>query len=95
MIIDRPSPIFEYNDIRCNSSRGSYPPICLDDEHFLITQSDFDALPDYTGSKPTGVYDGKCWKMRLREEWWIACYVEETPPHPGGMLTPYRRALIV
>lgn len=95
--IDRPAPTFEREDIRRHSAAGSYPPICLDDEHFLISQANLDALPEYSASKPTGVYDGKCWKIwHPREKcWWVACYIEEDPPHPDGMLTPYRRALVI
>lgn len=77
--------------------RTSYPPICLDANHFLISQADFDALPECSTSIPTGVYDGKCWKAKNRftGEWWIGCYLDESPPHPDGMFTPRRRALIV
>ena len=72
------------------------PQICLDDEHFLISKEAFEGLPDYTGSKPTGVYHGKCWKMKRSDgKWWIGCYIEEDPPHPDGLLTPIRKALIV
>ena len=81
-------------DRRRFSAPGSYPPICYDENHFLITRQDFDALPEYCFSKPTGVYDGKCWKFKRGSEWWIGCYIEEDPPHPDGMLTPYRHALI-
>ena len=95
MFIDRPSPVLAKDDIRRRSNSGSYPPICLNDEHFLISKADFDALPEYSTSKPTGVYDGKCWKAKGKDGWWIGCYIEETPPHPDGMLTPFRRALIV
>jgi len=75
----------------------SYPPICLDVNHFLISREDFYALPEYSTSRPTGVYDGKCWKALNRSsgEWWIGCYLEEDPPHPDGLLTPFRLALIV
>lgn len=95
MYIDRPSPTLLPGDIRRHSARGSYPPICLDDEHFLISRADFEALPEYSFTKPTGVYDGKCWKLKRGGEWWVACYLEEDPPHPDGLLTPFRRALIV
>lgn len=72
-----------------------YPPICIDDDHFLISQKDFDELPVYQTSRPTGVHDGKCWKHHGKSEWFITCYIEETPPHPCRMLTPTRFALIV
>ena len=94
---DRPRPEIGFNDERRYSPPGSYPPICFDSSGFLISQKDFDALPEYSRSKPTGVYDGKCWKAYDAEndQWWIGCYIEENPPHPDGMLTPYRKALVV
>lgn len=92
---DLPKPELKFNDVRRNSPKGSYPPICFDENHFLISKQDFDALPEYSTSKPSGVYDRKCWKCFSNGEWWVACYLEENPPHPEGMLTPYRRALVV
>lgn len=93
--LDRPPPSFETDDIRKGSRPGSYPPIVLDEMHFLISRADFDQLPEYNTSRPSGVYDGKCWKFNRSGVWWIACYIEEVPPHPDGMLTPKRKALIV
>lgn len=95
MFIDRSSPPIGFKDERRHSPSGSYPPICLDDEHFLISQADFDALPEYSCSLPTGVFDGKCWKRYDNGVWWIGCYIEEDPPHPDGLMTPFRRALVV
>jgi hypothetical protein len=45
--------------------------------------------------------EGKWWYslnpfyLRQKGTWWIGCYVAEDPPHPDGLLTPHRRALIV
>lgn len=94
MLIDRPAVLPAHDDERRFSASGSYPAICIDGEYFLISQADFDALPEYSASQPTGVFDGKCWKTLRHGVWWIGCYIEETPPHPDGMLTPYRRALV-
>lgn len=38
--------------------------IVLDDTHALMEQAAFDALLDYSSSRPSGVYDGKMWKRR-------------------------------
>lgn len=34
----------------------------LDDDYVLMSKLDFDLLPDYTNSEPTGKYNGKMWK---------------------------------
>ena len=73
----------------------AYIPICFDKTHFLLSESDLEQLPEYSHSKPTGVFHGKCWKIRRGDDWLIACYIEEDPPHPDGMWTPRREALIV
>ena len=31
-------------------------------EHAMLTQRQFDGLPEYSTSQPSGVYPGKCWK---------------------------------
>ena len=81
-------------DLPSTNGENSYPPIVFDGEHFLISEQAFDKLPEYSASKPTGVFHVKCWKL-YRDDWYIACYIEETPPHPNGMWTPVRRALVV
>ena len=37
----------------------------LDDDYVLMSKLDFDLLPDYTNSEPTGKYNGKMWKDSL------------------------------
>lgn len=36
--------------------------ILIDDTHALMSQATFKALPEYSGTNPTGVYEGKMWK---------------------------------
>lgn len=36
--------------------------ITFDRGRAIMTRETFDALPDYSGSIPSGVYDGKMWK---------------------------------
>lgn len=36
----------------------------FDDTHALLTQAQFDGLPEYTTTTPGGVYPGKCWKAQ-------------------------------
>ena len=92
VFIDRPAT----NPPHALSNQDAYPPIVLDDEFFLITETNFKKLPVYNSSRPTGVYDGKCWRFETAGGvWWIGCFIEEDPPHPDGLLTPVRKALII
>ena len=47
----------------------------LDDDYVLMDKLDFDLLPDYTNSEPTGKYNGKMWKGRFQtlkgEKWFL------------------------
>lgn len=36
--------------------------ILMDDTHCILTQDQFDRLPEYSASIPSGVYPGKAWK---------------------------------
>lgn len=40
----------------------------------VMTHKAFDMLLDYTGTMPTGVYDGKMWKTRLEGSWYLRWY---------------------
>lgn len=48
-----------------------------------MTQSQFDKLADYTFSKPTGCYDGKCWKKQWQRPGgplvWLMCWFAPIP----------------
>lgn len=41
----------------------------MDDDYVLMSKLDFDLLPDYTNSEPTGKYNGKMWKGQFDGEW--------------------------
>lgn len=36
--------------------------ILIDDTHALMTMRTFEDLAEYSGTKPTGVYEGKMWR---------------------------------
>lgn len=40
----------------------------IDDTHVSMTQRDFDMLPEYSTTNPSGVYVGKCWKSQQSEQ---------------------------
>jgi hypothetical protein len=45
---------------------------------YLLTQTEFDALPEYSLSKPTGVTDGKMWKTHRQASpngRYMACWI--------------------
>lgn len=45
----------------------------------LLTQSEFDALAEYSTSTPTGVYPGKAWKSQGYDgKWWLRWFGESS-----------------
>ncbi len=38
--------------------------VLIDDTHALMDQATFAALAEYSGTTPTGVYEGKAWKRQ-------------------------------
>lgn len=45
---------------------------------YLITQEEFDALPEYSFSRPTGAVDGtmwKCYRQASPNGVWIGCWI--------------------
>lgn len=40
--------------------------VLIDEKYALMSRADFDLLRDYTASQPTGVYEGKMWKIQAR-----------------------------
>lgn len=41
-----------------------------------LSQAEFDALPEYSLSVPTGIYIGKRWKRRGADGWYVAEIVD-------------------
>lgn len=40
-------------------------------EHALMTQRECDQLFEYSSSTPSALYDGKCWKTRWGDKWYL------------------------
>lgn len=60
----------------------------------VIGDSALMALPEYSLSNPTGVFDNKMWRRANRKEpgtWWICEYVPH-PARPGWCQIAVRRA---
>ena len=74
--------------------------ILADDKTAVMEQADFDALPEYSCSVPTGQTIGKRWK-RARNTWngdagWLmGSYEERVPVHPDFILTMFREIVVV
>ena len=56
--------------------------IVLDDTHAMVDQAGFTMLRDYSCSMPSGVYEGKMWKAKVGETWYLRWYGAcDTPGH--------------
>lgn len=72
--------------------------IVLDKDYAMMSKKDFDLLPDYTCSQPTGKYNGKMWKGLLHvpknDRWYLAwCHDENTVSQE--IYISYREILII
>lgn len=63
------------NNIALKILKGDMVCEVTDDNYVLMEKLDFDLLPDYTNSEPTGKYNGKMWKGRFQtlkgEKWFL------------------------
>lgn len=46
----------------------------MDDTHALMSEQTFKELCDYSGSLPTGAYEGKMWRSKIRDRWFLCWY---------------------
>lgn len=59
---------------------GAYwkqPPLSdllVDETHAVMTEPTFKALAEYSATIPTGVYEGKMWRARVRSGWLLRWY---------------------
>lgn len=73
-----------------------YPEMLIDGDTAIVSRRDFDRLPEYSTSNPTGVYVGKVWK-RVRPEAGVCqlgSYEENDPPNEY-VLTNFRTLIVV
>lgn len=66
----------------------------IDCTHALMTEADFQMLPEYSTTVPSAVYSGKCWKSERRGVWYLRWYGKDDGD-PRGLPTPWREILIV
>lgn len=48
--------------------------IAIDDTHAVMSRQSFDQLPEYSRSRPSGVYPGKMWKSITRDDTPYLCW---------------------
>lgn len=65
----------------------------LFDDKAFIDRGDFNILPEYSCTIPTGVYEGKMWKRREGVEWLICWYGPSLDPDECRI--HYRKLVIV
>jgi hypothetical protein len=64
--------------------------ILIDDKHAIMSQKDFDALPEYSCSLPTGTFIGKRWRRRepytsTPTHWFLGEFIEINDPENVGI----------
>lgn len=72
--------------------------IVVDDKFAAMSKKDFDRLPDYTCSEPTGKYNGKMWKGEFivsKEKKWYLCWCHDENTVSKEIYISYREILII
>lgn len=72
--------------------------IVLDNDYAMMRKKDFDRLPDYTRSEPTGKYNGKMWKGQFQvsgQMKWFLCWCHDENDLSGEIYISYREILVV
>jgi hypothetical protein len=67
----------------------------IDDTHALMSIETFEALAEYSASKPSGVYPGKMWKCITRDERRYLRWYGEVPNDPKVCSINTREVLLV
>jgi len=66
----------------------------VDDTHALMSEAAFEQLYEYSASRPTGAYEGKMWKGRSGEVWYLQWFGKSTIG-PGYVSNNHRVILVV
>jgi len=67
--------------------------VVYDDNHALLDQRQVEGLLEYSRSRPSGVYPGKCWKAQDKSGAWYLCWYG--PDSGDGLLANFVREIIV
>lgn len=72
--------------------------LVLDDKYAVMYRRDFETLQDYTGSEPTGKYNGKMWKAQYNycgNRKWYLCWCHDENTVSQEIYISYREILII
>ena len=70
--------------------------IIIDDKHALMTKEDFEKIPDYSFSQPTGVYAGKMWKgSDDKKTWYLKWWSAPDKSDKSGMCDGNVREILI
>lgn len=67
--------------------------VLIDDRHACCTRADFDLLPEYSATIPTGAYVGKMWKRRQPDRWLLCWYAPADKP--DHVVVHWRELIVV
>jgi len=68
--------------------------VLIDAEVAMMSRQTFSALAEYSTTTPTGVYEGKAWKARYANVWYLRWY-DKDDGDPRGIPTPTRKIVIL
>ena len=66
----------------------------IDSEVAMMSTKDFEALSEYSTTKPSGVYPGKCWKMNHHGTWYLRWFGADDGD-PRGLPTPCVKIILI
>ncbi len=67
--------------------------ILVDKDHAAMSKDTLFGLYEYSASQPTGVYEGKMWRRKGDDTWWLCWYGHDDAP--GFVSNNYREILVV
>lgn len=68
--------------------------VLIDEHHAVMSQHTFYSLKNYSGSFPTGVYEGKMWRRHQQIEGWLLVWYDKSNK-PGACRIEFRPILIL
>lgn len=66
--------------------------ILIDDTHALMSERSLGELHEYSMSIPSGVYEGKMWKFKTRNKWFLKWFGGE---NSKGLLPIFTREILI
>lgn len=67
--------------------------VLVDNTHAVCSRRDFELLPEYSRSYPTGVYNGKMWRASFADGWYLGWFADSSKP--GLCSINFRKLLVV